>query len=101
MAKIVQAQEAELRRVKRLSAGKKEKFAEVKAVPSWKDWKAYKPGLLVAAIVFVMLVYGVPRLKQWVPQLVTPTGRLGSVGLAVAALLTGAAYQGASKALLK
>ena len=71
-----------------------------KATP-WTDWRQYKPALLVAGITLVMLLYGVPRVKASVPQLVTPTGRLSTIGLAVVALLSGALYQGASKVLLK
>jgi hypothetical protein len=71
------------------------------ATSKWLDWRQYKPGLLVAAVVLVMLVYGVPRLKQFVPQLATPTGRLSYAGLAVVSLLTGAVFQASSKVVLR
>lgn len=60
-------------------------------------WHKYKPGLLVAAIVFFMLMYGVPRVKVSVPYFVTPTGRLNAMGLGSIALLCGALFQGGSR----
>jgi hypothetical protein len=72
-------------------------YAPFQSGPVAPWWHKYKPGLLVAAIVFVMLVYGVPRIKTSVPYVLSPTGKLNAVGLGAVALLCGALYQGGSR----
>ena len=95
MARQMRAQQQELK------AARRESYTNSHQQSQWLDWRQYKPGLLVAAIVLVMLVYGVPRIKAAIPHLVTPVGRLNHVGFVAVALLTGAAYQASSKFVLR
>ena len=111
MARQMQAQQAQLAKgggggkakSKGAAKGGKESFAALEepaaAAPgsNWRDWKTYTPALLVAAIVLLMLVYGVPKVKSLVPQLVNPVGRLSYAGLGVVALLSGGLFQATSK----
>lgn len=54
----------------------------------------YKSSLLVAAIVFAMLTYVLPRMRAASPSfLLAPTGHFNALGLAVASALAGAAYR--------
>jgi hypothetical protein len=96
MARQVRAQRQQLK-----AAARRETFVNQRQPNPWLDWRQYKPGLLVAAIVLVMLVYGVPRIKASIPQLVSPLGRLNHLGYVVVSLLTGVAYQASSKFVLQ
>lgn len=96
MARQMRAQQQELKAARRESY-----MNQHQQQSQWLDWRRYKPGLLVSALVLVMLVYGVPRIKTAIPHLVSPMGRLNHVGFVVVALLTGAAYQASSKFVLQ
>ncbi len=101
MARQMRAQQQQLKAARRETYTQQQQQQKQQSVwTAWLDWRRYKPGLLVAGIVLVMLVHGVPRIKAGIPQLVTPVGRLNHLGFVAVALATGAAYQASSRFVL-